>query len=254
MKKYYNYTKIFLSLRYIIPLLLLSVIIVFLFLSIRSCQSTIDNNFEKVSGIAEKFRTGNITETFISSIPEIISTNGNILEIAVMNNTEIFTRTDNQSLFWGTFELGENIVEIRVPVTYRYHIQLSDPWHLEVNDNTCIVYAPEIRASQPPAINTDKMQKLVIKEGWARFDAKRSLEELQQSLTPKLMQAANNEKRISLVDEKAKSSVAEFVKNWLLREDQWGDNKFNNIKVYFPTDKEFHNRIQTIQPEAELER
>ena len=58
---------------------------------------------------------------------------------------------DERRILWDRFSLGETVSEIRVPVTYRYHLRLADAWEIEISDQTCIVHAPRIRASQPPA-------------------------------------------------------------------------------------------------------
>ena len=119
-----------------------------------------------------------------------------------------------------------------MPVTYRYHLRLADPWRLDVSGQSCIVVAPSIRPSLPPAIHTDRMEKR-SDEGWARFNAREQMAGLEKSITPTLSTYAVDKKHIDLVREQCRRTVAEFVKTWLLKEDHWRTDRFHTIKVIF---------------------
>jgi len=187
---------------------------------------------QKAEAIAGKFLSGNITRTFVASIPEISSVGSGNLEVATSDQTEIFRAEDVRSVFWDTLYLGKTISELSVPVTYRYHLRLSDPWKLDVSGQTCIVVAPRVRPSLPPAIHTDKMEKK-SDEGWARFNAREQMTELEKSVTPTLIAYATDRKHLALTREQCRITVAEFVKTWLLKEDQWRSDRFHAIKVIF---------------------
>jgi len=49
-------------------------------------------------------------------------------------------------------------VIITVPVVYRYYVPLREQWDIEVTDNTCLIVAPELRPTLPPAIQSESMQ------------------------------------------------------------------------------------------------
>jgi hypothetical protein len=185
------------------------------------------------SDVARNFKTGNITQTFRESIPRITSTQGDVLELAVSQSDESFKRSDEKWIGWDYIYLGTTVVEIRVPVTFRYHLRLSDAWRLASRDHVCVVLAPAIRPSLPPAIDTALMEKRA-ESGWARFDKNDKLDELEQSLTAMLEQRAMDTNHIRLVREACRQSVAEFVKRWLLREEQWRSDRFSVIVVVFP--------------------
>ncbi len=185
------------------------------------------------STIAEKFRTGRITHTFRESIPEVTSTRGDILELATSRSEETFTRSDEKRAAWDWIYLGTTVAEIRVPVTFRYHLRLSDRWQLAARDHVCLVIAPPIRASLPPAIHTDAMEKHA-ESGWARFDKLHLLAELERGMTATLEKRAMDEAHLSLVREACRQSVAAFVRNWLMREDHWRKDRFTAIVVRFP--------------------
>ena len=191
---------------------------------------------DRAESMARGFFGGNITEAFVSSIPEIQTAEGGRLELASAEITETFTRSDERRILWDQFSLGTTVSEIKVPVTYRYHLRLADPWRLEVSGGTCVVYAPQIRPTQPPAIHTDGMEKRSA-ESWLRFDAHEQLEALEKTITPQLIARARDEQHLTLVRETSRQAVAEFVRRWLLREDHWRPDRFHAVTVVFPDDE-----------------
>jgi hypothetical protein len=188
---------------------------------------------------AAKFRRGNITETFAASLPKLETERGGLLELAKVTATETFRSEDELSYDFRWFEVdaGTTITEIRVPVTYRYHLRMRDTWELSVTNNVCIVHAPEIRPSQPPAIHTDKLEKS-SNEGWARFNAEEQMAKLEKAITPTLRKFAGDGQHLDVVRENCRKTVSEFIEDWLLREGQWGNGQFRVVKVYFPRDTE----------------
>jgi hypothetical protein len=199
----------------------------------RAIKDTADKLIAAGPEIARNFMTGNITHTFRESIPRITSTQGDILELAVSRSEETFKRADEKRVAWDWVYLGTTVAEIRVPATFRYHLRLSDPWKLATRGQVCVVLAPPIRSSLPPAIDTTGMEKRA-ESGWARFDKQASLDELERNLTGILEQRAGDREHMDLVREACRKSVAEFVRKWLLREQQWRKDGFTAIIVVFP--------------------
>jgi hypothetical protein len=188
---------------------------------------------EQIAAIGERFQSGTITRTFISSLPEVRGTGLGNLELATIEVEEILSSSDERKIFWDHVSLGETTSEIRVPVTYRYHLRLADDWEIEVSGQTCLVQAPSIRASQPPAIDTARMNKRT-ESGWLRFNAEDQLARLERDLTPTLEFYADDPRHVNLIREQARRTVAEFVRAWLLTEDHWRDDRFRTIVVVFP--------------------
>jgi hypothetical protein len=129
--------------------------------------------------------------------------------------------------------LGTSTVQIRVLVTYRYHLCLREPWRLEIQGKRIIVHAPEFRPSLPPSIHTDRLEKMSVR-GWARGSLMELLEQTQREITPTLIKYARDPKHLALVSSQCRQSVAGFVKLWLEREGQWGAHGFTEIQVHFP--------------------
>jgi len=182
--------------------------------------------------VAARFATGTITTTFRAALPRLVPDGGAKLELAAFEAVETISRTDDRRVFFDLVPLGATASEIRVPVTYRYHLRLDEPWHLAVADGTCVVRAPPIRPTVPPAIHTDRMEKR-SESGWLRFDADEQMAELERSLTPRLTEWAGDRDHIELVRELCRRRVADFVQSWLLLEDQWGPGRFTQVEVVF---------------------
>ena len=203
----------------------------------RDAGAEISGSLEKsiglVRGLADRFRSESITETFRGAIPEIESAGSGRLEVATATVTESFERSDEQWVLWGLLSLGSTVSQIHVPVTYRYHVELADPWRIEVSGPTCLVFAPPIRPSQPPTIHTDRMEKR-SQSDWTLMNGEDQLEKLEQSITPILRSYAEDPRHLNLVKDKSRLTISKFIKNWLLREDQWREDRFRRVVVFFP--------------------
>jgi hypothetical protein len=194
-------------------------------------RSAVKEAADAAGALAERFKTGRITSTFTASLPRL-EPGGSKLEVAAYEATEVFTRSDERAILFDLIPLGTTVSEIRVPVTYRYHVRLDDPWHLDVHGSVCLVRAPPLRATLPPAIHTDRMEKR-SQEGWLRFDGAEQMTSLERSLTPTLSARASSPQNLALVRETCRRRVAEFVRDWLLREGQWRDDRFAAVTVTF---------------------
>jgi hypothetical protein len=204
-----------------------------------SCQAVRSSHeaaVEAVAGIADRFQTQSITTTFTAAIPHLVHDGGTKLELAAFEATEVFTRTEDRRMLFDMVPLGTTVTEIRVPVTYRYHLRLNERWRLEIRDQGCVVYAPPIRPTLPPAIHTDGMSKH-ISGSWFHFDEDEQLAELERSLTELLSRRAADPDNIDLVRETCRRRVAEFVRNWLLAEDHWRQDRFRSVTVLFADER-----------------
>lgn len=187
---------------------------------------------ESAADIAGRFASGTITTTFVAAIPRLVPDGGTLLELAAYEATETLRRTDDRRIFFDMVPLGATVSEIRVPVTYRYHLRLDDEWRLEVSNGVCLVLAPTIRPTLPPAIHTDRMEKR-SESGWLRFNADEEMAALEKSLTPTLSERAADADHIELIRETCRRRVADFVESWLLIEQQWGPGRFTHVEVVF---------------------
>jgi len=192
---------------------------------------------EGVVDIAAAFKSGTITNTFISAIPSFSPDSGAKLELASFEAVEILRSTDELWVAWDLIPLGTTVTEIRVPVTYRYHLRFDEPWLLEVQGQACVVHAPQIRPSLPPAIDTARMERY-SERGWLRFNEEEQMEELERSITAVLSERAGDSRHLEMVRERCRLELAEFVRSWLLAEDHWREDRFRSVTVYFADETE----------------
>ena len=204
-----------------------------------------------VDELSESIVSQELSETFRQSVTQISSTNGDVLEVAVLRTDETVTKRDSKGLFNDMIYLGTTTSEIRAPVVYRYHIKLSDPWDLRIDNGRVIVRAPQIRPSLPPAFETQTMQKR-SESGWLRFNAAENLSQLEKDLTPSLERRAGKKHLIDLVREPARKSVAEFVKRWLLTQPAVKAEGVNSIIVLFPEELQNESDLMLSVPAEPL--
>jgi hypothetical protein len=191
---------------------------------------------EQIAAIARGFLTGNVTETFLAALPTVAPIAAGHLEVAVAESVETVTRSDERSAFWDLVPLGTTTVEVRVPVTYRYHVRLDEDWSVVVEDGFCRVQVPALRASQPPAIHTHRIERRA-ESSWLRFDAAEQLAALERQLTPRLQVLAADPRHLALVREPARQTVARFVRAWLLTQGSWSAEGVRAIHVSFADDR-----------------
>ena len=191
---------------------------------------------ERLAALARGVLRGDVTERFLAAIPTVAPSASGNLEVAVAESVETISRSDERWALWDLLPLGTTAVEIRVPVTYRYHVRLDERWTVEVEDGFCRVLAPALRPSLPPAIHTDRIDRHV-QEGWLRFDADEQLAELERRLTPELASLAAGPRHLALVREPSRQAVARFVRAWLLTQDAWGAERVRAIQVVFADER-----------------
>jgi hypothetical protein len=201
--------------------------------------------------LVENFQKQTITEAFRENIKRITSTNGDVLELAVLETEETITRFDSKTLFDVVY-LGTTESEIRAMVVYRYHLKLSDEWRLNVENGRCVVVAPAVRPSQPPAIRTETVEKKSA-AGWLRFNAVESLAELEKGMTAVLERRATAPGKIRTVREAARQSVAKFVQQWVLKEQKnYEQGGIREIVVVFPDEPAAQNATEAFKLPATL--
>ena len=89
----------------------------------------------------------------------------------------------------------------------------------------------------PVAIHTDKIEKR-SERGWARFNKDDQMDALMKTITPRLTSQASSDSHVNLVREHARKTVAEFVRQWLMKEDHWREDRFRSITVIFADEEE----------------
>lgn len=159
----------------------------------------------------------------------VMPTAGGRLEVATVLAREAFTRSDPRLLL-DLIDLGTTVSEVRVDATYRYHVEMARAWPLRIVGRTCLVRAGPIRPTLPVAFDTSTVERRTL-SGWARFDRAENLRALESSLTPLPADRAPIYRQQA--QEAGRAVVAEFVLEWLVREQQWRRDPEHRVVVVF---------------------
>lgn len=166
----------------------------------------------------------------IQDEPIVMRTKGGLLEVSRIVATEAFEQATVHSALG--INLGKSTARIRVPATYRYHVELAPEWRFIRRDKTFIVIAPAVKPSLPVAIDTAKLEGESYGK-WAILSGDAELAELQKYITAGLGQKASSQKYIELQREHARKTVTEFVEKWVLSQDKWKSGTGYTVRVFF---------------------
>lgn len=200
---------------------------------------------EAAQEVAAAFRQGTVETRFISYATQV--TGSSYLQFATLRRTEIFTRADRSTIFWGTIELPEVIVSATAPVEYTAYLDLDEPWHLRLQDRTLWVTAPAIHFNRP-AIDASQIEFEVRADSLLR-DEDAALEELKNSLTR--MSILRTRELKPLVRETGRREVEEFVRNWLVH--TFADAEDLRIEVLFVDEEPASRELSASSVELEID-
>ena len=160
----------------------------------------------------------------------VMRTKGGLLEVSTIGATEIFEQATAYSALG--INLGKSVARIRVPATYRYHVELAHEWRFIRRDKIFSVIAPAVKPSLPVAIDTAKLEAETFGK-WSIFNDKASIAGLQKTITASLGQRASSQKYIDLQREHARKTVTDFVGKWVLSQDKWKSDSGYTVRVFF---------------------
>lgn len=162
----------------------------------------------ELAAAARGLVTADVTERFVSSLP--VAHGAARLELATAETVETISRSDERRAFWDLVPLGTTTVEIRVPVTWRWHVPLDGDWSVVVEEGVLTVDAPPLRPSLPPAIHTDGIERRVESD-WLRFDGGEQLARLERELTPLLSARARQPRLMAFGRAAARDALADLA-------------------------------------------
>jgi hypothetical protein len=172
-----------------------------------------DASASGMARLVAAIKQDNVVQTFEEHLESIKADTRGRLLVAEVKSNEDFSDTDSDLL-------GTTSSEIRVPVTYDYYVELSEPWAFQINTSpggavTCAVLAPNLKSLPTPGIDTSHME-IKSENGWLRWDKNDVESNLLHTLTPKA--SARAVQRLPEFFPQAREGVEKFVKSWILRE------------------------------------
>ncbi len=163
----------------------------------------------------------------------VMRTKGGLLEVTTIRATEQFDKKFVYTVLG--LKVGETVPHIRVPVVYRYHVELAPEWTIIRTGDVFTVVTPPVQPSLPVAVDLAHMEK-DVGGTWILipFNERADLESLQREITATLAKKAGSPAYRQLQRESARKTVTEFVKKWLVTQAQWQTESRSTIRVLFP--------------------
>jgi hypothetical protein len=184
----------------------------------------------ELRSLAAAFRTGTITTTFAREATSLAGSSR--LQFATLRQSEVFTRRDSQTVFWGQMPLPDVVVEARAPVEYTYFLDLDKPWSFRLESGVLRVRAPAIEWNAP-AIDASALRYDVREDSVFRDEAA-VVQALRQSLTEACRVRARQ--NVALVRETGRTRAADFVRTFVSA--RFDDAKDVRIEVVFADEAE----------------
>jgi hypothetical protein len=173
--------------------------------------------------VAGAFHRGSVSNSFFSYATTL--TNQLYLQVATLNEMEVFTREEVPLTGFGYLPLPDVVVEARAPVQYTYYLDLNAEWHFVLENHLVSVLAPPLRFNKP-AVDASAIS-YEVKKGFLKTDV--ALDNLKRSISSLVILRARD--NLPLVRETGRKQTAEFVQTWLMR--SFADGKDYTVRVQF---------------------
>lgn len=185
--------------------------------ALRTCSTVEDlsgrpaETIEAAKDLARAFKTGTIRTEFLSYATELRSTSR--LQVAEVEQVEVIARKDSRAYFWDLLKLPDVEVEVQVPVTYTYYVDLKEEWQFMLEGRTVKVIVPELRHN-PPAPDISGM-KVKEQRSLLRFVEDDMKQQVMEGLTQELNVRAEKNIGNLNIHATARESIEAFVEAWL---------------------------------------
>lgn len=157
-----------------------------------------------------------IQESFTEKISRIRATQGDILELAVLETTTTFEISDD----WQSVpaSLGKTVSRVSVPAVFRFFSKISEPISLktENRDGTifCTISVPPPRPILPVAFDSAQMS-WNHDVGIFRFNKDEQRDFLQKKISLRLALQARNHAKTAIVRDAARKAFEKFAEKWM---------------------------------------
>jgi hypothetical protein len=156
-----------------------------------------------------------------------LRTAGGMLQVGGFTKDETMTRQIPS-------RLGTTTSSIKLTASYRYEIELRDKWNILIDDTRRVVFvvAPAFQPQLPVAVDSESVHEST-RSGWGRFNKWESLHALRLETSPYLAEKAQSIGYMEVARGQARTTIEEFVADWLLKNKGWPEHSEPFIKVYF---------------------
>ncbi len=158
-----------------------------------------------------------IQECVSENISRIRATEGDILELAVLESTLTFELQDE----WSNVPagLGRSVSRVSVPAVFRFFVKISEPISVSADEDEsgnvhCTIVAPRLQPVLPVAFDTSRCV-WTRDIGAFRFNREEMTDALQKKISMRLVLSAKNHARTAVVRDAARQAFEKFVRRWL---------------------------------------
>ena len=177
-----------------------------------------------------------IQDRVSEKISRIRATQGDILELAVLESVLTFEQEDD----WKNVPagLGKSVSRAEIPAVFRFFVKISEPISVSAEERDgeviCTVTAPKLRPVLPVAFDTSRIA-WTRDIGILRFNREEMTDELQKKVSMRLVLSAKNHAKSPAVREAARKAFEKFVAEWVsdVRELRERPNTRLSVKVLF---------------------
>lgn len=217
---------------------------------------------------------GELTTRFVSMAPELAG--GAALELATLKVPERIER-ERVRRFLGV--QARTTVAIEVPVNYRYQVPWDQGWRITLTAapggvpatahlgtgpsvapgaggrpmvHLCLVDAPALVPGLPPAIDTRTLRIQRTKDWALQRVPDAMVDSLLVQITPLIMERAASAQYKALVRETARQRLAQFVRLWVLQQDEIDSAREVQVIVRFADDGRGVGELAPARPPVEF--
>lgn len=169
------------------------------------------------SDFAQTLTQRKIEESVTERIARIRATEGDILELAVLESVLTFEQRDE----WTSVPagLGRSTVKLSVPAVFRFFTKISEPIsvHAETfpdGNALCTIVAPRLQPVLPVAFDTSRIVK-TSDVGILRFNSEENSDALLEKISMRLVLSAKKHAKSAAVRDAAREAFRKFVERWL---------------------------------------
>lgn len=166
--------------------------------------------------IGEMIVQRKIQDRVSEKISRIRATQGDILELAVLESVLTFEQEDD----WKNIPagLGKSVSRAEIPAVFRFFVKISEPISVSAEERNgeilCTVVAPKLQPVLPVAFDTSRIA-WTRDIGVLRFNREEMTDELQKKISMRLVLSAKNHAKSTGVREAARKAFEKFVSEWL---------------------------------------
>lgn len=160
-----------------------------------------------------------------------IPTNGGELLLGKIDRTQTFSTRHVLTVAGIPLSACNSTSSITIPSSTSYKVKLEKQWKVLLRDDELVVIAPQVTPLLPVAFDTSGIRKNA--DGCVLLSSQKTLDALEREISNELKRHAESAQYGQLARDAGRKVVAQFVRNWLVKQRQYEHAAAFPIKVFF---------------------